>query len=146
VWSYRSWRAPLDDRQTFMKASHPPIPIDPQGLVALKFLSVAMIHWPGGGVAARVRMRSTMSSWFRALNRSTSAAWVAAICSMCGWPFTIPGLAVAPQMSSVGAPEPLLRSLSRTSRSRAPQARKLQQRFALENRLYSSFKKSMMAC
>ena len=26
---------PLDDRQNFMKASHPPIPIDPQGLVAL---------------------------------------------------------------------------------------------------------------
>ena len=28
---------PLDDRQNFMKASHPPIPIDPQGLVALDF-------------------------------------------------------------------------------------------------------------
>jgi len=29
----------LDDKQSFMKASHPPIPFDPQGLVALKFLS-----------------------------------------------------------------------------------------------------------
>ncbi len=31
---------PLDDRQNFMKASHPPIPIDPQGLVALECLSI----------------------------------------------------------------------------------------------------------
>ena len=30
---------PLDDKQNFMKASHPPIPIDPQGLVALECLS-----------------------------------------------------------------------------------------------------------
>jgi hypothetical protein len=29
----------LDDKQSFMKASHPPIPFDPQGLVALNFLS-----------------------------------------------------------------------------------------------------------
>jgi hypothetical protein len=28
----------LDDKQSFMKASHPPIPFDPQGLVALYFL------------------------------------------------------------------------------------------------------------
>ncbi len=28
----------LDDKQSFMKASHPPIPFDPQGLVALNFL------------------------------------------------------------------------------------------------------------
>ena len=28
----------LDDKQRVMKASHPPIPFDPQGLVALKFL------------------------------------------------------------------------------------------------------------
>src|SRR6266850_7046787 len=28
----------LDDQQSFMKASHPPIPFDPQGLVALHFL------------------------------------------------------------------------------------------------------------
>jgi hypothetical protein len=31
---------PLDDRPSFMEASHPPIPFDPQGLVALFFLSV----------------------------------------------------------------------------------------------------------
>jgi hypothetical protein len=30
---------PLDDRQSFMKVSHPPIPFDQQGLVALNFLS-----------------------------------------------------------------------------------------------------------
>ena len=30
---------PLDDEQSFMEVSHPPIPFDPQGLVALKFLS-----------------------------------------------------------------------------------------------------------
>jgi hypothetical protein len=29
----------LDDKQSFMKASHPPILFDPQGLVALHFLS-----------------------------------------------------------------------------------------------------------
>src|SRR5207253_7333437 len=29
---------PLDDTQSFMKSSHPPIPFDPQGLVALQFL------------------------------------------------------------------------------------------------------------
>jgi len=29
----------LDDTQSFMKASHPPMPFDPQGLVALIFLS-----------------------------------------------------------------------------------------------------------
>src|SRR5437016_1135074 len=29
----------LDDKQSFMKVSHPPIPFDPQGLVALDFLS-----------------------------------------------------------------------------------------------------------
>ena len=28
----------LDDERSFMVASHPPIPFDPQGLVALKFL------------------------------------------------------------------------------------------------------------
>src|SRR2546425_3388538 len=28
----------LDDKQSFMKASHPPIPFDPQGLVALNVL------------------------------------------------------------------------------------------------------------
>ena len=32
---------PLDDTQSFMKSSHPPIPFDPQGLVALKFHSPA---------------------------------------------------------------------------------------------------------
>ena len=32
---------PLDDKQNFMEDSHPPIPIDPQGLVALEFLYVA---------------------------------------------------------------------------------------------------------
>jgi len=31
---------PLDARQNFMKALHPPIPIDPHCLVALCFLSV----------------------------------------------------------------------------------------------------------
>jgi REP element-mobilizing transposase RayT len=31
---------PLDDEQSFMETSHPPIPFDPQGLVALFFLSV----------------------------------------------------------------------------------------------------------
>jgi len=30
---------PLDDKQNFMEDSRPPIPIDPQGLVALNFLS-----------------------------------------------------------------------------------------------------------
>lgn len=30
---------PLDDEQSFMEVSHPPIPFDPQGLVALFFLS-----------------------------------------------------------------------------------------------------------
>ncbi len=30
----------LDDTQSFMVVSHPPIPFDPQGLVALKYLSV----------------------------------------------------------------------------------------------------------
>src|SRR6266568_4666937 len=29
----------LDDKQSFMKASHPPIPFDPQGLVALDLIS-----------------------------------------------------------------------------------------------------------
>src|SRR5216684_5361818 len=33
----------LDDKQSFMKASHPPIPFDPQGLVALDKLSIAGI-------------------------------------------------------------------------------------------------------
>jgi hypothetical protein len=33
----------LDDKQSFMKASHPPIPFDPQGLVALNFLSAKQI-------------------------------------------------------------------------------------------------------
>jgi hypothetical protein len=32
----------LDDKQSFMKASHPPIPFDPQGLVALNFLSAPL--------------------------------------------------------------------------------------------------------
>ena len=31
----------LDDEQRFMETSHPPIPFDPQGLVALFFLSAA---------------------------------------------------------------------------------------------------------
>jgi hypothetical protein len=31
---------PLDDKRSFMKSSHPPIPFDQQGLVALYFLSV----------------------------------------------------------------------------------------------------------
>src|SRR6266436_404051 len=35
----------LDDTQSFMKASHPPIPFDPQGLVALYFLSVGAHRW-----------------------------------------------------------------------------------------------------
>ena len=32
---------PLDDEQSFMEKSHPPIPFDPQGLVALFFLSAS---------------------------------------------------------------------------------------------------------
>ena len=39
----RDWH-PLDDKRSFMKSSHPPIPFDQQGLVALDFLS-----FPGGG-------------------------------------------------------------------------------------------------
>jgi hypothetical protein len=35
---------PLDDKQSFMESSHPPIPIDPQGLVALEVLSAR--HYP----------------------------------------------------------------------------------------------------
>ena len=35
---------PLDDRQSFMEDSRPPIPIDPQGLVALKSLSMHMAY------------------------------------------------------------------------------------------------------
>jgi len=31
----------LDDTQSFMKASHPPVPIDPHCLVALIFLSTS---------------------------------------------------------------------------------------------------------
>ena len=34
----------LDDKQSFMKASHPPIPFDPQGLVALIFLSTPCVR------------------------------------------------------------------------------------------------------
>src|SRR5712691_7863833 len=34
----------LDDKQSFMKSSHPPIPFDPQGLVALNFLSAEWVH------------------------------------------------------------------------------------------------------
>jgi hypothetical protein len=35
---------PLDDRQHFMKASHPPVPIDPHYLVALNFLYVLTLQ------------------------------------------------------------------------------------------------------
>ena len=37
-----AWRDvhPLDDTRSFMKASHPPLPFDQQGLVALKYLYV----------------------------------------------------------------------------------------------------------
>ena len=33
----------LDDKQSFMETSHPPIPFDPQGLVALIYLSAPMV-------------------------------------------------------------------------------------------------------
>ena len=48
---------PLDDKQSFMETSHPPIPFDPQGLVALFFLSVN----PAGCIVLR-RMVSFSSS------------------------------------------------------------------------------------
>src|SRR6266478_4140793 len=35
----------LDDTQSFMKASHPPIPFDPQGLVALEFQSFHVYNY-----------------------------------------------------------------------------------------------------
>ena len=34
---------PLDNEQSFMEVSHPPIPFDPQGLVALFFLSIRLL-------------------------------------------------------------------------------------------------------
>ena len=36
---------PLDDKRSFMKSSHPPIPFDQQGLVALHFLSAHRSTW-----------------------------------------------------------------------------------------------------
>ena len=42
----------LDDTQSFMKASHPPIPFDPQGLVALFFL----YSWQGEEVTSDTQM------------------------------------------------------------------------------------------
>ena len=38
---------PLDDRQHFMEASYPPVPIDPHCLVALIYLSAAYPHQTG---------------------------------------------------------------------------------------------------
>ena len=35
---------PLDDKQSFMETSHPPIPFDPQGLVTLFYLSAWLRH------------------------------------------------------------------------------------------------------
>jgi hypothetical protein len=34
---------PLDNERSFMKSSHPPIPFDQQGLVALNFLSAQLV-------------------------------------------------------------------------------------------------------
>jgi hypothetical protein len=45
---------PLDNEQSFMEVSHPPIPFDPQGLVALKFLSVLPLDTSSSGMQARV--------------------------------------------------------------------------------------------
>ena len=41
---------PLDDERSFMESSHPSIPFDQQGLVALNFLSVFEIFQTGRGV------------------------------------------------------------------------------------------------
>jgi len=41
--TWQGWRGhPLDDRRSFVVASHLPVPFDPQGLVALNFLSARM--------------------------------------------------------------------------------------------------------
>ena len=44
----------LDDKRSFMVASHPPIPFDPQGLVALELLSVEAYHFPCRCVISQV--------------------------------------------------------------------------------------------
>jgi hypothetical protein len=40
----------LDDKRSFMVASHPPIPFDPQGLVALDFLYVHFFSAESGAL------------------------------------------------------------------------------------------------
>ena len=50
---------PLDNEPSFMEVSHPPIPFDPQGLVALFYLSAAWVVTMGAG--------ATMGSCIRRL-------------------------------------------------------------------------------
>src|SRR5262245_3586453 len=71
-----------------------------------------MRHSPGGVVAARARMRSTMSACDRASVTSTSGSAKAPKCRTCGCVSTRPGRIVAPRTSTDSASAPASRPMA----------------------------------
>jgi hypothetical protein len=69
----------LGDKQSFMKASHPPIPFDPQGLVALNYLSIERSLSGSRRHFGSKDMRSNACRWVRCiklLQTFSSCIWV----------------------------------------------------------------------